>query len=138
MIFKTPLFRSLFSLIVVIAILHITAINFYLYWDFWWLDLIIHFLGGFWIALLVLWFISFSGYSAYRPRFYGYDITWALSILASLGIAILWEVFEFQTGITVMSSRYWGDTLSDIFMGLTGGSVASLYVYKRYKQLLEN
>ena len=41
-----------------IALLHICGVFFYLYWHFWWYDIVLHFLGGLWVALMALYFIG--------------------------------------------------------------------------------
>ena len=51
-----------FILIVLIAILNKAALSFFLYWKFWWFDIMMHFLGGLWIGGIVLWLYYLSGY----------------------------------------------------------------------------
>ena len=53
---KTPLFIWIFITVAIVAALHLSALQFYLYWRFWWFDLLTHFLGGLWVA------VSFCGY----------------------------------------------------------------------------
>ena len=57
-----PLFMLWTFVLVVIATLHILALEFSLYWLYPWFDIMVHFLGGLFTALFALWLFFESGY----------------------------------------------------------------------------
>ncbi|HEY4508106.1 MAG TPA: hypothetical protein VJJ55_00430, partial [Candidatus Paceibacterota bacterium] len=59
---RARLLRILALLVCVIALMQSAAIVFSLYWTLWWYDILLHFLGGIFIGLLVLWVRFLSGY----------------------------------------------------------------------------
>ncbi len=58
---ENKILKIILGLIVAIAILHTVAIYFYLYYELWWFDILMHFVGGFWTVLFFLWLLVFSG-----------------------------------------------------------------------------
>lgn len=52
---------SLFIFVLVILIFQVVAEHFYWYWRIWWFDMPMHFAGGLWVGLSVLWFVFLSG-----------------------------------------------------------------------------
>lgn len=133
MILKKPYFPFLFVLILIIAILQHIAVQFYLYWVFGWFDIIMHFLGGFWCAFVVLWFLYFSGYvSVPKKRTLSAFITTGL--VTALIVGVGWEVFEYVTGLTFTVDAYVQDTMLDIIMDSVGGVVAGVFLYRGYQK----
>jgi len=110
---------SLFIL-VIMAFLHILAIKFYLYWNFWWFDLVVHFLGGVAVGTFAYYLISKSFCGHVRSRI--------LVLVIALAVTLVWEIFEFKTGITFVSSNYAMDTVSDILSGLLGASMFLFFI----------
>ena len=96
-----------------LAVIHNIAVELYLYWSIWWLDIPVHALGGMIVAL---------GFFAMRDlRIFSNQLLRPLPVLVLvLGVALLWEVFEFAVGIPV-EANYLVDTGIDIVMGLLGG-----------------
>ena len=117
----------------IIAILHLLAINFFLYWDLVWFDLLMHFLGGVWVALLGFWIMAFF---THTEEFSTRDIIY-VSIFFTLGIGILWEVFEAGAGVSFVGKDMWGDTFSDLALYILGGLVSGFYISKRYSINIE-
>jgi len=113
------LFSSLF-LSIVLFVCHIYAIKYFLYWYYPWLDLVNHFIGGVVIALLSIFLFS----NNYKEKIFIYLIC---GFVAPLVIAVLWECFEFMTGLTFASSKYLFDTITDILFALIGG-LSSVYI----------
>jgi hypothetical protein len=118
---KEELLKVLFILIWVIALTHMAAENFYLYWTFRWFDILTHFMGGIWVGLAGLWVWYYSGYirEVRRPT--------SRAILVALGagfvIGILWELFELVVWIlagTGLPSNYGPDTLLDLIVDMAG------------------
>jgi len=115
----------------VIGILHLLAINLFLYWDIVWFDVLMHFLGGVWIALLGFWVMAFF---THQNEFSLKNIV-LISLTFSLGIGILWEVFEYTAGLTFVAGQdVWLDTFSDLFFDILGGSVAGLFMSQGYRK----
>lgn len=98
-------------------------LKFHWYYSIWWIDMPMHFLGGFWVGLFFL-YIFYD-----KNQFFKYFLTILLCVLL---IGILYEVFEFfvfnEIGKDPFNTL---DTASDIFFDLSGGLCAILYLWKR-------
>ena len=107
-----------------IAFLQLLATHYFLYWEFWWYDIMMHFLGGLFIGTGFLWFLyfEFSHLVKRIPLF-------AVTFLAVLGVGIAWEIFEYVTN-SYNASNYTLDTSLDIAMDIAGMMVAYL-LFKR-------
>ena len=104
--------KKSFSVILVIFIylifiLDITANQFFLYWRFWWFDMTMHFLGGFWIALLAYYLFCLSGYFTKISKKFSVFI---LSLTTVAVVGVLWEVFEYITKVSIYQPNYILDT----------------------------
>jgi len=111
-------FGILLLLILLIAITHNIATEHYLYWKYLWSDLVVHFFSGLWIALVGLGIFVFS-----KKEKAGIKTIILSTIVLSLSLGILWEVFEYSVGIISFSKWYVPDTISDIIMDMIGGIV---------------
>ena len=111
------------SLVVFIFIVNYLAMNFYWYWSIWWFDMPMHFLGGFWLGLFLIWLFpleKMSGKMIFKI------------ILGVLLIGIFWEIFEVIVNNNTLQLPFNTlDTLSDIFFDLAGGTFAVFYFLKR-------
>ncbi|PIR38594.1 MAG: hypothetical protein COV34_00765 [Candidatus Zambryskibacteria bacterium CG10_big_fil_rev_8_21_14_0_10_42_12] len=102
------------------------AIAYSLYWSIWWYDIVMHFLGGLWIALIALWFYkSFAGEDAESGR--GYLVALSTTVV----VGILWEVMEILAGLTLTQANYEVDTVVDLIMDVIGAVVATRLVFRR-------
>jgi len=118
---------SLFTLqaivLITTAILHASGLFLYLQWYFWWYDVMLHFLGGAWVALALQW------YASRYPR-----IVLILPTLAVvLMVGISWEIFEMLIGAP-READFAFDTSLDILMDVLGGIVGyavSAYILAR-------
>lgn len=113
---------------IVFLICFIFLVNFsamYLHWYslFWYFDMPMHFLGGFWIALASLYLL--------KPK--DFSIIETLKVLAIVFIiGSVWEAFEIIVNNTTAQNVWdWHDTFSDIFFDLAGGVVAVMYFFQR-------
>ena len=113
---------SLIILILLIAVVNGLANEFSWYWRIPWLDIPMHFLGGFWVGSVALW--SFLDNTTSKI---GRTIT--ISISAALLAGILWEVFEFNIGALTLAPGQSSiiDTISDLSFDIIGGAVAGIY-----------
>lgn len=126
---RVTFLKQVFTLILFIAALHLFATAFYFYWIFWWYDLVLHFLGGFWVATATLWLVFYSGYIK-RPR-WSFARAISLVIVSTIIIGILWEVFEVAVGANFHPEGYWPDTSVDIIMDTAGALTAYLYFLRK-------
>jgi hypothetical protein len=94
------------------------ALTFFLYWSVPWFDVLMHFLGGVWIAALVYWFlrrmVPFVPLSS--------QAIFAILLGATFLVGIAWEVFEYLVG-TYFTENYPLDTSIDLLMDLVGAGV---------------
>lgn len=115
------LYRAGVATAAYVAILNTFAIEFSLYWQVWYFDIIMHFLGGLWFGFLFLAYLHHTRRT--RPLFW--------IIILVLGIGVAWELFEFVFGIQdVFSNEHICDTLLDLVMD-TLGAVASYLIGRR-------
>lgn len=101
------------------------------YLKFWWLDLVTHFIGGFWLSLTFVWFWFFSGYIKNSINFWKIIIFGLFSVFIT---ALFWEVFEYSLDLRYSPDGYWFDTRLDIIIGTCGGflsSVITAYLWKK-------
>ncbi|HEU0085726.1 MAG TPA: hypothetical protein VFQ59_02085 [Candidatus Paceibacterota bacterium] len=112
-------------LVFFILFINYVAMKFHWYSALPWFDMPMHFLGGFWVALLVAFILPSRHFS----------IHFVLKILAGvLLIGILWEIFEVTLNtITVKDTFDMVDTLSDLFFDIVGGLAATLVLYRSSK-----
>jgi hypothetical protein len=92
-----------------------------LYFEIPWLDVPMHILGGFGVASLVI------SVFAYRKHKASFVVVLALYLCVAVG----WEFYELAHALVrAISWNGWPDTLSDIFNGAIGASVAFFLLKK--------
>jgi len=102
-----------------------------LYSVIWWYDMPLHFFGGLFTGLLVIWFLM--RYPKFIKASYLETVFWVL--LISFFIGFVWEFYE------VFFYRIGGqnyvimDAISDIFFDLAG-AIQALFIYFRHKNLV--
>lgn len=120
---KKTLLNIVAGLGVLTAVLHITANALSLYWRLRWFDIPMHFLGGVFIAFLLIWFFYWSGYTRLKtpsPRAFFVSI-----IGGTIIVGIGWEVFEYLLGVSWRPEGYWFDTIKDMSMDVIGAVIAT-------------
>lgn len=123
-----PLFREVFYLLFVVAVLNLLAIKFYLYWTVSEFDSLVHFLGGAFVGMLFLWLYFYSG--IFDPQKRDLKNFVVISILSVILVGVLWEVFELIIGATnVNDLEYYFDTALDIVMDILGSLLSCFYAY---------
>jgi len=110
MIHRPTLFLAQTFVILLVAAVHLAALEWYLYWYYPWLDLLTHFLGGLWIALASVWVISYTKREV--------NLFHVIGIALTIGIG--WEIFEYFAG-TPREANFIFDTLLDLAMDFGGG-----------------
>ncbi len=97
-----------------------------LYWSIDWYDIVMHFLGGLWTLLFILWVVSTQ--YAYRLKKYVSVISLLVAVLV---VGVVWEWHEIFFKFTSFSDvGYWFDTKLDLVMD-TLGAIFGILVYKK-------
>lgn len=112
-----------FTLLAITASLYFIGFALYLYWVFWWYDIVLHFLGGAWALLAITWLFATVGKTH----------TWALQIGIVILIGIAWEFFEALIGAP-RESKYLFDTSLDLLMDVFGALFALWFVNRRTRR----
>ncbi len=111
------------SLIFFILALDVIASKFHWYFTIWWFDMPMHFLGGIWVGLALLWYFPLK--SLFFKEVFKI-------IFGVLIVAIFWEIFEILVDKVIAQNPFNAlDTLSDIFFGMAGGVVSIFYFFRR-------
>lgn len=123
---------GLFILAGAVFILNKLAITHFLYWRFWWYDIMMHFLGGTLIGGLSVW-----GASYFRPSLSRRQLLY-VGLIGIAAVGIGWEFFEFFTGQYVGQANIAMDTMQDLIMDTLGTIVAWLTLTRiiHHEQLL--
>lgn len=120
---KRGLLIIVFSLVILIGISHILGSLFFFYWDSFWFDEMMHFLGGLTMGFLFLWLWHVSG-------LFGRDTpskkaAMLGALIFSLFISVGWEFFEFAHKIaSPIGGNYPLDTFNDLLFDFLGATVA--------------
>jgi hypothetical protein len=124
--FWNKYFRPSVIIMLVVVALHWAASLEGLYWSLRWFDIPMHFLGGLWTLLFLLWVVS----TQYASRYKKY-ITFQNVFLFVLAVGVLWELHELALRFTSFDdSGYWYDTGHDIIMDMLGAAFGVL-VYRK-------
>ena len=93
----------------------------YLYYELPWLDILMHVMGGFGVAVFTMSVLSYNGIK----------VSYAKLIIAYVAVAIAWEFYEYTNDIIAMREWVgWFDTIKDLVDGFIGMSVAYLSIKK--------
>ena len=113
-----------------ILALQCIALWLFLYWQFWWLDIVQHSLGGLWVSLALAWFFFVSRYVSHgaAPTLLS---VFCVTVLGTLIIGSLWEVFEYSLGLSTDAQGYVFDTVSDVICDVAGGFLGYLIFSRR-------
>jgi hypothetical protein len=102
----------------------------FLYWEYRWLDIPMHFVGGVWVGLMGIYAVLHTKAGVqYAPILLRTPMRAALA--GALVLGLLWEGYE-----VVFKFLKWGwfpdayilDTILDVVMDMVGGAVAGLCV----------
>ncbi|MDD4761610.1 MAG: hypothetical protein PHZ25_01105 [Candidatus Pacebacteria bacterium] len=122
--------KFLATLFLVIVFTHVIGTWRDWYWNLSWLDIPMHFLGGFFIAVFFLWIRKNLPFLVGKNNFF-VDFIIILGFVALIGV--LWEFFEYfldyffaNRGVMPLSQVSLQDTLGDLFFDLVGGFSARL------------
>lgn len=120
---RIKLTKRLICLIFFILVINFLANKFYWYFAIPYFDMIMHFLGGFWVGLSYFYFFPIK-------TIFTSDFLKLLAFVLCIGLG--WEVYEMLVNKAVAQNPLdYLDIGSDIFFDLLGGAVATVYFYKR-------
>ena len=101
----------------------------------WWYDMVLHFLGGAWIATLFVYIFKIKS-SLFNDRgVFLFNLIVVVSFVALVGVA--WEIWEFLVDTLIISGGVYGfqdplaDTIKDLIMDILGGIVMTSYLWKK-------
>ena len=129
--------KLLIAFLVFILVFHAFATFNYWYWIYLWLDMPMHFLGGFWVAMAFVYLISKYQFPVSNEFLKQNSLSFFIVILSFVAfIGVSWEFYEFFSDIVFFSKGYLrimqfgaADTIKDLFFDLLGGSVF-LLIYR--------
>ena len=115
-----------------ILAIHLWAIATSGYYYIWWLDMVPHFLGGFWLGSMGIYLFLRMNFELNSRAF----VFLILLALVSLG-GVFWEFFEYgydkifaARGLGPLAQIDIGDTMGDLFLDLLGGILAHFIFLK--------
>jgi len=117
-------------LIFIVAVHTFALIN-YWYWTYQWLDIPMHFLGGFWAAMAIIFLISNFQFPISKEFLKENFFRFAIAILSFvIFIGVFLEFAEFIYDVSISLRGYSGflqlgaaDTIADLFFDLLGAFV---------------
>jgi len=112
---KLPTLFFIIALMLLMSV-HVIALRLFLYWQIWWLDIPMHILGG--VVISVGIFALHDMRLWIKKRHLSYIPVLLLVCVAALS----WEVYELCVG-TAIEENYLMDTITDLAMGLVGGTI---------------
>jgi hypothetical protein len=115
-----------------IAVLYILTLWYGWAYAIWWIDVVLHIMGGAWIAQLFLW-----AKNRYMPHIDNEIPAWfyLLLVLGSvMFVGVAWEWFEYALDAFISAERFGlrqqlglRDTLGDLIADVVGGLAVVLY-----------
>ncbi|MEK7113605.1 MAG: hypothetical protein AAB873_02130 [Patescibacteria group bacterium] len=120
---RKKLLKRISFLVFSIFLVNLMAMQFHWYSSMWYFDIIMHFMGGFWVGLFAFWLFKLENVS--RSSI-------AKVIIFVLSVGLLWEVFEIVVNeLTAENPLDVVDIISDLIFDTAGGLVSVYYFSKR-------
>lgn len=121
---RKKLFKTQAYLVIFIFLVNFIAVKLHWYDYVWCFDMLMHFLGGLWVGLALVWLFSGKGLR--------FSLGMMLKIvLGVLIVGIGWELFELYFINYIAQNPFDAlDAASDIFFDLLGGLCAMLYLWR--------
>jgi len=108
---------ALLATSLILAVVHISALHFTLYFHYWWFDIPMHILGGIVVALF------FFALRAQGVLFTTRSLSLVPVIVLVLVVGLCWELFEIWAGIPLLEPDFERDIVSDLVNDMIGGVV---------------
>lgn len=136
---QLPSKKAIIAFFILIVAVHVAGLSYQWYHKLWWIDIVMHASGGFWVAMVVAY-----GYQLVAPQSHVSMPRW-LYFSSLLGIAmiigVVWEWGEFVSDALFFPTRFvfrmqlgLTDTMGDLLADLVG---AAAYlggrIYTRHK-----
>ena len=133
------LFKTLARLIILIFAFNFIALRLYFYSSVWYFDMIMHFLGGGWLGLLVMWIIFSKLFFENISLEFSFRLINQI-VFGVLIIGVSWELYEILVNNIIFKIPFYIlDTSSDVFFDLAGGTFAVFYFFFYFfKKITQN
>lgn len=109
---RTYLEKVLLISVVFLSFAHLSAIYLKLYWLLPWYDIMMHFAGGFFVMVLLLYLRA--KHSSFK------NVSWFTLLVGVICIGVLWELYEYVLKTTYSPEGYRLDTTMDLLMDVVG------------------
>ena len=119
---KSKLLYISLSFFLVILALHLLGSFFYFYWQLWWFDNLVHFLGGAGVGFFILWIFYGSGFI--WQELPSQKKIFLTALILTIVVGVCWEIFEYINGLTQSTEGYTLDTFHDLLSDTVGGALA--------------
>lgn len=115
--------KSLFSysafFIILIFVLNFIANKLYLYSSLFYFDMIMHFLGGFWLGLIFFWYFYDKVFPKFPTKYFIYIM------IGVFTVGFIWELYEIVVNASFAKDIFnLRDTISDLICDTVGGLVS--------------
>ncbi len=122
---KEKLLKHLVFLMFFIFFTNSIILKFHWYYSIWWIDILMHFLGGFWVG-------GFFLYVFIRKKTRSESFIFlAKVVLATLAVGLVWEIYEFYIYQYLSQNPFdLIDTISDLFFNILGSIISFFYLFK--------
>jgi len=119
--FKPP-FQNMLVVLVIIFVLHLISLRNDYYWLIWWYDIMMHFLGGVWVVLVLIWLNQLKAAAVV--------LTFKRVLTTIVVVGLAWEIYELLFNQTFIDAKGYGlDTVLDLIMN-TVGATAVYFLYQ--------
>lgn len=120
----------LVPLIILIFLVHFLASKFHWYYSIWYLDMVMHFIGGLWAGLGLIYLFPSQNFSLR-------SVSLMLFLVFVIGAG--WEIYEFFVNDFIAKNNLvFSDIFSDLIFDLLGGALGILYYFKMILPAQEN
>jgi hypothetical protein len=128
---KKTIFWTFALVLFFIVIAHFWGSSRSWYFTKWWFDVVLHFLGGFWLFTTFLHISNRIKTDTLRKQSSLNVFLYGMVFVITIGV--LWEVFEYVLGVAMTKGNYLFDTLSDLANDVLGGALAALFFIRKDK-----
>ena len=119
--FKPP-FQNMLVVLVIIFVLHLISLRNDYYWLIWWYDIMMHFLGGVWVVLVLIWLNQLKAAAVV--------LTFKRVLTTIVVVGLAWEIYELLFDQTFIDAKGYGlDTVLDLITN-TVGATAAYFLYQ--------